>query len=224
MNRSTPPKEGARALPRPGQALKRFLPQTLYGRALLIIVTPMVLLQLIVTYIFYERHWDHVTRRLAQGLGGDITMVIHMLREFPEPGQQAFVLAQAKALLSLDVALAPQARLPASPPPPGFGRRHQTIANTLVNSIGYGFHLDTGGLDEEIRVSVQLAEGVLHFTAPRTRVEFEKFLTGIFIRRSRRSARLRTYFQSVPPPRNASNNRRTRSAVRLSSRFSSPGR
>ena len=179
MNPSTPPKAGTGALPRPDRALKRYLPKTLYGRALIIIVAPMVLLQLIATYVFYERHWDHVTRRLAQGLGGDITLVIHLLREFPEPGQRAFVLAEAKRLLRLDVALAPQARLPASAPPPAFGRRHQTIATTLANSLGYPFHLDTGGLKDDIRVSVQLAEGVLHFTIPRSRVESSS--TYIFI-------------------------------------------
>ena len=47
------------------QLVKRYLPGALFGRSLLIIVTPVVALQLVATLIFYERHWDTVTRRLA---------------------------------------------------------------------------------------------------------------------------------------------------------------
>ena len=36
--------------------IKRYLPGALFGRALLIIVTPVVALQLIATLVFYERH------------------------------------------------------------------------------------------------------------------------------------------------------------------------
>ena len=48
--------------------LKRFMPRTLFGRSILIVVLPIILLQILVTYIFYERHWDDVARRLAQGV------------------------------------------------------------------------------------------------------------------------------------------------------------
>ena len=45
--------------------LKRLLPRTLFGRALLIIVTPALLMQAVTAFIFYERHWDTMTRRLV---------------------------------------------------------------------------------------------------------------------------------------------------------------
>ena len=45
--------------------IKRLLPHSLLGRSLLIIVTPLILLQVISAVIFYERHWDNVGRRLA---------------------------------------------------------------------------------------------------------------------------------------------------------------
>ncbi len=36
--------------------LKRLVPRTLFGRSLLIIVIPLILLQLVAAYVFYERH------------------------------------------------------------------------------------------------------------------------------------------------------------------------
>ncbi len=51
-------------------SFKRFLPRSLLGRSLMIIVTPLVLLQVVSGFIFYESHWDKVTLRLARGVAG----------------------------------------------------------------------------------------------------------------------------------------------------------
>ena len=65
--------------PRPRHWLKRFLPRTLFGRTLLIIITPFLLMQVIATYYFYDQHWKKVTRRLANGVSGEIAYVIEEL-------------------------------------------------------------------------------------------------------------------------------------------------
>ena len=54
---------------RPEKLVKRILPRSLFGRALLIIITPVVVIQIVATYIFFERHWDQVSRRLALEIG-----------------------------------------------------------------------------------------------------------------------------------------------------------
>ena len=60
--------------------IKNFLPKSLLGRALLIIVMPLIILQLVSATIFYETHWAKVSRKLAYGLVGDITTVVELLR------------------------------------------------------------------------------------------------------------------------------------------------
>ena len=61
---------------RPGQFIKRFLPRGLFGRSLIIIVAPMVLLQGVVTYVFFERDLDATTRRLARDVAGDVALLV----------------------------------------------------------------------------------------------------------------------------------------------------
>src|SRR5260370_37282992 len=56
--------------------IKRMLPQTMFGRSLLLIVMPLVLVQIIATWVFYARHWETVSRRLSADPAGDIGMVI----------------------------------------------------------------------------------------------------------------------------------------------------
>ena len=83
--------------------LKRFVPRSLFGRALLIIVVPLVLLQLVVAYIFYERHWDTVGRHLALDLANDIVTLVKLIQAFPEPGDQALIIWTGNQYLGLEV-------------------------------------------------------------------------------------------------------------------------
>ena len=86
-----PPRGQAATLPRrAGTAwpwrLKGRMPQGLYARSLLIIVTPMVLLQAVVAFVFMERHWQTVTDRLSASVTQDIAALIEVYRHL-SPGQ-----------------------------------------------------------------------------------------------------------------------------------------
>ena len=54
------------------RVLRQVVPRSLLGRSLLIIVTPLILLQVVSAWAFYERHWDNVTKRLANSVAGEI--------------------------------------------------------------------------------------------------------------------------------------------------------
>ena len=57
--------------------LKRFLPKSLYGRALLILILPVVILQITTAYIFYERHWSAVERTLSSTAAANLTLLVN---------------------------------------------------------------------------------------------------------------------------------------------------
>ncbi len=60
------------------------MPKGLYARALIIIIAPMVLLQSVLTFVFLERHWETVTRRLSTATVQDIAMLIDIYRAYPQ--------------------------------------------------------------------------------------------------------------------------------------------
>lgn len=57
--------------------LKFLVPESLFGRALLILVLPTLCVQLVATYVFYERHWDNVTKHMSNSLAGEIALLTH---------------------------------------------------------------------------------------------------------------------------------------------------
>ena len=63
--------------------VNQYLPTTLMGRALLIILAPLVLLQIISTWAFYDHHYDTITSRLSKTLAGDIAAIIAMIDRNP---------------------------------------------------------------------------------------------------------------------------------------------
>src|SRR5687767_14815522 len=74
--------------------LKRLLPISLFWRSLLIMVTPLVIVQVVAAWVFYDRHWETVSRRLATAVAGEVAQLVE-LRERPgdEPGDQELALA-----------------------------------------------------------------------------------------------------------------------------------
>ena len=60
------------------------MPKRLYARSLIIIITPMILLQSVVAFVFMERHWQTVTQRLSEAVVRDIAAIIDMIGELSE--------------------------------------------------------------------------------------------------------------------------------------------
>ena len=63
--------------------LSNYLPKTLFGRMLSIILVPMIFVQIITVFIFYDRHWDTVTRHMANNLGAEISILVDQLGNAP---------------------------------------------------------------------------------------------------------------------------------------------
>src|SRR6201994_1715050 len=74
-----------------GNAFKGWMPTGLYARALLIMIVPMVILQSVVAFVFMERHWNTVTRRLSAAAGQDIASLIDVYKDFPQDKDHALL-------------------------------------------------------------------------------------------------------------------------------------
>lgn len=58
------------------------LPETLFGRSLLILVIPLIVVQIVSIFIFFDRHWQSVLRQLADTCAAQIQTSI-LLTEHP---------------------------------------------------------------------------------------------------------------------------------------------
>ncbi|MFC3677865.1 ATP-binding protein [Ferrovibrio xuzhouensis] len=151
--------------------IKRLLPRTLFGRWLLLLMAPIVILQGLLTYIFYERHWDTVTRRLALGLSGEIATIIDMRDRSSSPVVLGDLLLGMQSTLQLSVTFTPNTKFPVDLPPP---RVYSILDRMLVQALGerltQPYLIDTQRDDGNIAIYVQLPDSLMTVIAPENRV------------------------------------------------------
>ncbi|WP_169570143.1 ATP-binding protein [Sneathiella limimaris] len=143
--------------------LKKIMPRTLFGRSLLIVVLPTILLQVLATYIFYERHWNNVARRLAQGVSGEIASVISLTDRFPGVEARESILSIARDQMRLTVSFeeGTEVRIPEDHSD-DFGFLEKHMARELQNSLpGRAFTIKTNDRLETVNIRVQLPDHVL---------------------------------------------------------------
>ncbi|WP_353472480.1 ATP-binding protein [Salipiger sp. H15] len=59
------------------QWLKRYMPRGIYARAALILILPVFTIQLVVSVVFVQRHFEGVSQQMTRGVARDVTYAIH---------------------------------------------------------------------------------------------------------------------------------------------------
>lgn len=150
--------------------LKQFLPKSLLGRTLTIVVTPLILLQIVTAFVFFERHWDTVGRRLANSLTGEISTVIAFYRNYPA-SEQNWITTMAERHFLLRIQMEPGATLPNPDTEIEYrGIMMQALARALTDNIRRPFRLSETADGEFVNIRLQLPEGVMTIVTPRKRL------------------------------------------------------
>jgi two-component system osmolarity sensor histidine kinase EnvZ len=152
-------------------AVKRYLPKSFLGRSIMIIIMPLILLQVVSTWVFYDRHWNTITRRLADSVAGEIGLVIDAMGKF-EQQENVNWLTGSAADLGLFFTFKEGEILPNAPQPQvtGGGILDTRLANAMRERVRRPFHIDTWSHDRLVQMKVQVPDGVMEILVPRERL------------------------------------------------------
>ncbi len=164
------PRARLRAGVHPFRALKRLLPRGLFWRSLIIIVAPVVLLQGLMSYFFFERHLEITTERMATDVAADVAFLINL--EDTSPAADRPVLrGKAQRMLRYTITFFPGDRIGAPARP---NRSRSTIEDALelviAQQIGEDRHYDVDRMGDLMDIRVEVHDGVLRLLVPRDRV------------------------------------------------------
>lgn len=67
--------------------LKHYMPRTLYGRAALILLLPVVVVQVVVTVLFTQRHFEDVTLQMTDTALREVRLALRLLEGRADPRQ-----------------------------------------------------------------------------------------------------------------------------------------
>lgn len=148
------------------------MPQTLFGRTLLIIVIPVLLLQITVTIVFFDRHWTKMTDRLAASVAGEIAAAVSQVAQNADDAE---AIARIRALMvsNLDIVMdvMPDSdALLEAPSTRGFGVP-ATLSRAMAERVRRPYAITLYPEFKRVRVLVRVeGAAVLQFTVPERRL------------------------------------------------------
>ena len=155
--------------PHPFRFIKRWLPRGLFGRSLIIIVAPVVLLQCIVSYAFFVRHYDVMTQRMGRGVAADVGFLVSLEESKPAGPERQELLAMAARDLDYAVTVMPDQSL---------RRPYKHSAAYLSGPLNETFRAQLGETrpfttrydGDYVDVRVEVKDGVMAVRVPRKRL------------------------------------------------------
>ena len=152
------------------KTINKHLPKSLFGRALLIIMLPITIMQIAVVYFFFNLHWDQVTSNLSDSVAADISVAVQLYKQNPTLEQVEKLENLLRPKMELSVALELDDELPTIIRSSFFSNLDKTLSRSLNNSVVENFWFDTTKYPNHIDIRVKVNEGVLRFIAARERV------------------------------------------------------
>ncbi|MFN7002995.1 MAG: ATP-binding protein [Roseinatronobacter sp.] len=146
--------------------LNTLFPASFYGRAVLILIVPVIAIQIVLSVVFIQRHYERVTTQLSTNTALILRVFLERVGQVDSPDPVVAELADFLAALQIEVRL--DAELPQNLPA---ARRFdlagdeilRTLGAELPELIGVDLSRDEGG----IRLWLESSAGVIELNIPR---------------------------------------------------------
>ena len=152
------------------RAKKKYLPRSLFGRTLLIIVTPTVLALAVATFVFFDRHWSTMTHHLTYAVAGDVATIVELLHDNDTPQGRDAVINLARTKMDLEVSFAPDVHLSMHSSHRGSPLKAM-LKHALDDRLPYPFAVDLHyGPEHDVAIEVEVPTGVYTILSPSRRI------------------------------------------------------
>ncbi len=150
--------------------LKRMLPRTLFGRTLLIVLIPLLVVQAVAFQIFYGVHLNLVSRRLSAAMVGEIATTVALIEQAPDQAGRDWAVRNSWERFEIRMELQPPGPLP---PPVRAGLlspRSGGFSAGLRDKLQLPLSIDWESDPQSVLVTIKLRDSNLHIEAPRKRL------------------------------------------------------
>jgi two-component system osmolarity sensor histidine kinase EnvZ len=141
----------------------------LFGRSLIIIVAPIIILLGVTTYIFFVRQYDIMTARMAHGVAADVALLVTIEESYPPGKLRSALLDMAARNLDYQITFMPGQNL-------GPTQRHNNpflknaMQTVFANQLGESYKFSSREIIDYVDLKVQVKDGVLRVMIPRKRI------------------------------------------------------
>ena len=148
--------------------LKNILPKRLFYRALLIVAVPVLMLQLIITIVFFDSLWIKTNKGMTRALVNEINTFIEVY------GQEKLDKDELKNLFSLfldlNIELIENEKFDNQYTERWFSPIDRSLRRELKSNFNQKYWFDTTSYKELIDIRIKFEEGYFKFLVPKDRV------------------------------------------------------
>ena len=148
--------------------LKRPMPRSLYGRAALILIVPIVTIQLVVSIVFIQRHFEDVTQQMTSNLLVEVGLLLRQIDEAPTPEDALAQTAPLAEALQLEISAEPDG--PTQDSRLFYDLSGRVVIATMRQGVEGVRGIDLRSDDKEVRLSVDTRHGPVDLRFDRRRV------------------------------------------------------
>ena len=152
--------------------LRDIMPKSLFGRSLIILGLPIILLQIVLTYFFFERHWQDVGRRLILSVAGEIAHISDQINQvYQEPQKINKIYVNGYDHFGASFQYSPSKTLPNNIEIRSKKTRlSKALSRSLKERINYPHSFQIKNSTREVVILVELPHGLLATTIPIKRI------------------------------------------------------
>ncbi len=152
------------------RSIKQLMPRGLLARSIIIIVAPMVLLQIVTTFLFMERHSELVTRRLSRAVAGEVAFAVHLYENKNSHEEFQAIARELEEKERIETKVIREAKIPKKQRHPTFSLMSEIIHRELSASLDYPFWYNLRSEPSRAEIQVQVGNDILSVKVRRSRL------------------------------------------------------
>ena len=149
--------------------IKKILPKRLFYRSLLIVATPIILLQIIITIVFFDSLWIKANKGMTRSLVSEI-LTLYDVYKNPEMGQKQTIIDLYNKNFDFIISLKTNEVFPEKKSERWYSPIDRSLRRELKSAFEENYFFDTTTYKELIEVKIKYRDGFIQIFFPRKRI------------------------------------------------------
>ena len=149
--------------------IKKILPKRLFYRSLIIVATPIILLQIIITIVFFDSLWIKANKGMTRSLVSEIR-TLHDIYTNPNMGQKQSIINLYNKNFELAISFKQDESFPRLSSERWYSPMDRSLRRELKGIFGNSYWFDTTSHKEVVELKIKYKNGFLQIFFPKKRI------------------------------------------------------
>ena len=149
--------------------IKKVLPKRLFYRSLIIVATPIILLQIIITVVFFDSLWIKANKGMTRSLVGEIVTLLDVYKN-PDVGVKQSIINLYNQNFDFVITLKENELLPEKKTERWYSPMDRSLRRELKPVFGNSYWFDTTSYKEVAELRIKYQNGFLQIFFPKDKI------------------------------------------------------